>query len=586
MMDFVYSSRAMPAGALSGSLPVVQELLDREEREFHGEWGSLAVRASFYNGFAPIVLNGRIYVVVGAPVLLEADNSFLVGEDPAAGARLVAQGIEGQGASYVEKISGPFAILIIDTVGGACTCITDLMGFIPVFAAVQPASLVLSTHVDAAATAAGTADALDPVSLADFILNDVVTFPFTIYKDVRQLSPAVVAKYQPCESGPAARLETTVYWEPVEEPKFGSVRDAGQALSAGMRLYVERLTVGMNNVAQFMSGGEDSRVVSALLPSRLKRTAFTFLDSMNREGRLAAEVARSHDVELTVCLRKSTHYADILPGASALLGSHHRYTHSHCYGVSTDPDLRAFDAVLGGYSSDVLLKAHFAKKDGLSKILPFLPERLVPQGPYFGNEINELFGKQLSDEVRARRQAHLDRVREIRPESFGEWFHIWPTSMRPAAGNLASNRRLFASYEIFNCNDVAKISSAVPTDWKLNRKLFHEAFRGELRKSAHVPHADGRYPHLSWKVNALNPGAYYFLGRKVLVKAGFNLRNEGAWCDWDKVICAAAENYEGASPRGQRRLAEALNIPRSRLREVVGLPMLNVMQLSYALNND
>ena len=78
--------------------------------------------------------------------------------------------------------------------------------------------------------------------------------------------------------------------------------------------------------AQFLSGGEDSRTLLGLIPSDLKRDAFIFLDSMNREGRTAQKAARAYGANFHVGFRSPTHYLEILEEASDLGSGTNTYT--------------------------------------------------------------------------------------------------------------------------------------------------------------------------------------------------------------------------------------------------------------------
>src|SRR5699024_2867845 len=121
---------------------------------------------------------------------------------------------------------------------------------------------------------------LDEVSIIDFILNGVVTYPHTMFTNLLQIEPAT----EHCILNYPIKLKSTNYWIPIEEAKYSSIKVAADDLRNCLQAYVNKIITETTNVAQFISGGEDSRVVSALL-KRNKRSAYIFLDQMNREGK-------------------------------------------------------------------------------------------------------------------------------------------------------------------------------------------------------------------------------------------------------------------------------------------------------------
>src|SRR5690606_6699219 len=123
--------------------------------------------------------------------------------------------VEGR-IQWDEDLSGPFTILLLDKTLGAVTVITDLMAFIPVYSCQKKGEFYLGTHVDALAQAAGEQGCFDQVSLADFVLNDVVTYPYTAYENLRQLAPSSETTFVDSAAVPGVKS----YWSPEEVNPF------------------------------------------------------------------------------------------------------------------------------------------------------------------------------------------------------------------------------------------------------------------------------------------------------------------------------------------------------------------------------
>lgn len=590
MSDFIFSSDRRSPGEIAGTLEAIYRVDVPDVSEYHGEWGSLGVSRSLYHGFQPLETDTHLFVVIGGPVLLFAGNDHLTGDDPVAGTRRVLERWLSGSMQWDEDLSGPFAILSICKQGKTVTCITDLMLFIPVYRFLENGRLVLGTHPDAVAAAAGplhrnesipgenvstriipgvnvsaetantqtastkavTTKAVstkavstktastktvttDTVSIADFLMNHSVTWPYTFYEEVRQLHPAARHRYS-IGSGTARKAGEEIYWLPEQRNRYGSIREAASDLREGVVRDVAGITQGMDEVAQFLSGGVDSRVVAGMLPAGLKRDGYVFLDRMNREGRIAGQAARLYGLTFLPKYRSKTHYLDILPEASDLIGSGQQHIHAHSLVFNRECALARYPAVFGGYSADVFLKGHYTGARLQKGISPCESGGESRKHAGLGVDIRSCFPGEIVDQVAARRMAHLELVRTMRGESAPEWAHLWPASVRSALPNLAVNRRLFRSYEPFLGNTVVKISAEVPSEWKGQYGLYHLAFRPYLKKSRWLMHQDGHFPYFSQRANRI-PAlcAAMWRYRKKWRKPGAPVVHQGPWSSWKMV---------------------------------------------------
>ncbi|MCG3741551.1 hypothetical protein [Vibrio cincinnatiensis] len=532
MSDYIFSSKKQPKEYLYYHLRKIYKSDAPLAYEFHGKWGSLAVTKQHYNGFLPYENDQHLMVVIGGPVLYFRDNDFLVQADSCIATKSIYNRwvIDGL-IQWDEDLSGPFTILLIDKLTASVTIVTDLMSFIPIYTCQKENDLYLGTHVDALAKAADVADMLDQVSLADFVLNDVVTYPYTVYQQIWQSPPSSAITYND-----SVTKSVDCYWHPTEDNPYKNLKEAAEALRAGIYGYVDRVTEKTTNIAQFISAGEDSRALSGLLAEKKGRNAFIFLDHMNREGEIAKKVAATYGAKFNVGLRSKTHYLDILPEASRLVGSGCQYTHAHTWGFDKKFNLTKYDAIFGGFLSDTLLKGHHIKKfKGYGKF-PFLPQAERKNfslcGSRFGNA-SKFF--KFSDEVKKRQLEREHLLKQVRPTSFKEWFNYFPTTMHNDMPNLYSTRRLFKSYEPFMCKEAVKISAAVPTSWKLNRRLFNQAMKPYLKPSKWLFHADGRLPYFNWKVNVPIQFSIWFY-RHIAKRVGLIKGNQGPWGDWNAIF--------------------------------------------------
>lgn len=580
MSDFFYSPRRRTQEDVTNAFGIISKDATVDLQQYHGEWGTLAVGRSPYRGYAPYEDERHICIVIGGPVLYFRDNTFLGGPASAEGTRSVLERWRDSTMHWDEDLSGPFIVLILDKQSRELVCATDLMLFIPVLICGTGVDLAIASHIDMLAALCGQRHAYDSVSIADFVLHGWVTHPYTAYRAIRQARPASEYRWHE-ETG----LTRSSYWEPEEKNAFANIDEAARYLRNSVAGYIERVTTSMEHVAQFISGGEDSRVLSGALPSRLQRDAYIFLDGMNREGKIAEQIAQVYDADFCPDFRSSSHYLDILPEAAELCGSGFQYRHGHVLGFHERHRLFDYPAVFGGYYSDTLLKGFCAPVSALVRRFDFLPQREQASPADLPPTSHPLFSADILAELTERRRAHWQWVAQVRPASRQEWFFIWPSTMRSSITNVHFNRRLFASFEPFLCKEVIKVSASVPLRWKLNRRLFHRAFQPFLRPSRWHRHADGRFPYLPWWMNCpLHFGTWLF--RAIARRLTKDSSNQGSWCDWDAMgrspeYTAALAVFSGSNQKNE--IADLLRNCVARPEQLTAIQKANAMQVFHLL---
>lgn len=534
MSDFLYTSNPELIDQLAEPL---KQLMPEPElitvKEYVGDWGALAVSQSPYNGFAPYETDDYICVVIGGPVLYWRDNHFLT--DPsqpcAASEAILERYLSGQ-ADWSEDLSGPFVILIINKHTQQLQCITDLMLFIPAYQYQQDDVLVLGTHVDTVAEVAQQESNIDQVSVDDYIIHGIITYPHTIFTHIFQLAPATQYHWALEKNTIAQTIET--YWQPLENNPYNTIDEAAAAFRSGLIEHIERITETMDEVGLFISAGEDSRSIAGMLPLRLKRQSYFYVDSKNREFKLAQRIANIYDCEFNYILRDETHYLDILPDASKLVGSGLQYTHAHSLGLAKQSGADQHFAVFGGYGADALLKATHTRKLKHWEKFFFLPEIEIKGEARTNPMVSDFFDKNNLLEIDKRRKKHIENLHKIRPNSSHEWFVLWPFTMRKSTSNISVNRRLFPSYEVYTSKTAVQHAACIPVKWKKNRKFFHKTVKEYFNKSKFVLHPTGFFPYFGVYINFFSRPivkSYQLLDKKIN-----GAKNEGPWSDWSKNI--------------------------------------------------
>jgi hypothetical protein len=586
MSDVLYSSARKSNSELAHHITGIYQQNPPNVAEFHGDWGSLAVSDSLYQGFQPLETDDFIFIVIGGPVLCWQSNAFLTGKDAVAGTRAIFDRWRDGKVQWDEDLSGPFVVVAVNKHAKKLHVITDLLMFIPVYEYKHNGELLLGTHVDAVAEAAGQTHDLDLISIADFVLNAAVTYPYSAYTQIRQGSPASDCIYEKI-ADKMTQCQQVTYWQPVENNDFDSINQAANAITEGLHDYIDRVTESMTEVAQFISGGEDTRAISGLLPVNLNRDAYTFLDDMNREGRIGRRVAQAYGANFHAEFRGLTHYLDILPEAADLVGRGHPCRHAHTLRFHEKCNLREYPAVFGGYLSDSFLKGLYSNKPKIVDRFAFIPEYLSAGESRSLKLKHACFDDAVLAKITQRRRDHLDLIKKIRPDSAHEWFALYPATMMITIPNVYANRRLFRSYEPFMCKQVVKIGAAVPIGWKLNRRLFNKVTKPIFRKTRWVSHTGGHLPYYPWWVNVPIQFANWFwlsVGKRIGLIEG----TQGPWADWRKVmqspewknsIEAYKEGFEVLQPALKTKKPEALLLSN----DLTYSQRINLMQTLYNL---
>lgn len=537
MSDFLYSSRPRPQGELRTILNSFLESVSASIIEEHGPWGSLAVAACPHDVQPLVADENGITVLLGWPVL-HGTAGFTAAPvlDPGRRKAVHELLLETRGATTAaSRLDGPFATLTIDRTAAVADVLTDRMGFIPLFHASpkdDESALVLGSHVDAVAVASARVGDIDLVSAADFTVHSTITYPRTLYDGVVQFPPASARRWN--RSGWESPEQT--YWFPMEQPTRYAGR-AARALRGAFRAAVQRGCEGREGVGLLLSGGEDSRAVLGAIPRSVRVDAFIFGDWENREFRIARRIAEIYGAHLHFGQRQADHYL-AYELVAPMLGTQHRYTDVHGYGLHRSLRLDELPIVFDGYLSDSLLKANYAHRPKRRLVRRASPLEGERHPPIIANAAG--LREDLLREVERRRDAHRDLIRRMRPFSAAEWLVLWPFSMRATGSNIHGSRRLFRSYEPYVSNEILEIAAAVPQLWKRERLLFHRAMRPFLAPSWFVPHGRSKYPYFGPIANVpLGLGVKWARMLRDRL-AGERGRVQGPWPELSQLVATPA----------------------------------------------
>ncbi|MGQ7871156.1 asparagine synthase-related protein [Sunxiuqinia sp. sy24] len=535
MSDFIFHRKRIRDEVLCNKLHEIYNDLPIEVKITHSQFGSLAYCKNIYNGFDEYETNDFICIVIGGPLLNFSNNNSISkkGGSDATKAIFKRWKIEKK-MVWDDDLSGSFVVCFFNKQNGVVEVVTDMMSFIPVYSNMDSKNLVIGTHVDSLAKIQKSS--IDKVSIADFVLHEIITYPFTVYNGIIQLPPATATTWSINEDDNSQNE----YWKPLEtEGKITNrKKDLSSALRKSIIEYVKNFEESKATMATFLSGGEDSRAILSAINQTYEKDSFVFIDELNRETSIAKKIAKKLNSNLIISKRNYTHYWEILKPACDLIGTCGDFAHVHAYNLQKKNKLENYDVILGGFFADALLKGFRIDKCKLPKALKFipLPEKKCAKSNFNKTSNSGYIKPAILEVINERRKTHLNFIRRMRPKSHEEWFYIWPFSMNPSSPNLFGNRRLFRDFEPFTSSAVVKIAAKAPQVIKLNKRLFHNAFFPLFTHTKWIPHGNGSFPFFPWYINTPLMFCESVKRRIRKYTSRKKGRNEGSWSNWDELM--------------------------------------------------
>lgn len=372
--------------------------------------------------------------------------------------------------------------------------ITDHAGSVPLYYSQQQDNVVTGrTSLEVAEQL--RCPELDPVSVADFLLNGTVCYPYTLFKEVFVAPPGSVTEVTPNE----VRVET--YYVPKEGICEGALPEWGSRLRQVVRETLLHGIEGKNKVKVLFSGGEDSRAVASLLPREVDCELVTFADGYNREVRLAKRAASALARPHTFVQRPPNFYQCELGRRTRAIGGGFDVRYTHVWGVLAEA-LKDADVLIGGFAADAFFKTLLmGNVDRRRRRLA--PESMGLEWPDAPVKVIPATGqKWLKDDIAAavdeRRRAHHLRLKEFRPRSAGNWHWLWPLGChgKNYSQHIANQKVGLPVVEPFLSPQVYRLAATMPDEYRLDRKVLRAAFGRGMGLCGWLPTSSGRIPRL------------------------------------------------------------------------------------------
>ncbi|HEV2270221.1 MAG TPA: asparagine synthase (glutamine-hydrolyzing) [Steroidobacteraceae bacterium] len=225
---------------------------------------------------------------------------------------------EEHGIEFLSRLNGMFAIALWDSALQRLLLARDRMGIKPLYYSVRGGNLWFASEVKSILAAGGSARAIDPLGVDQFLTFEYTASPITLFEDVRKLPPGTWLTVS------GGKLHQGRFWSlPAVMP--GRVPDAEELAARVHQTLlraVRRQLASDVPLGAFLSGGIDSSILVAAMtevsPAPPLTFAIGFGDPTYSELRHARAVAahcgtRHHEEVLT------PDYLSLLPEVIAQL---------------------------------------------------------------------------------------------------------------------------------------------------------------------------------------------------------------------------------------------------------------------------
>lgn len=201
-------------------------------------------------------------------------------------ARAAIDGFRKLGVEFLNTLSGPFTLAVIDENKHQTLLAIDKTGIGSLFFTHRHQQLIFSSNAKALRLHPDACKALDPQALFDYFYFHMVPSPRSIFQEVQKLLPGQYVLF--AEDSPAKAF----YWQPdYREPTRYDEAKLAEEFKSLLKSSVGRAAEG-NNVGAFLSGGTDSSTVSGLLQEVKGDRASTFSIGFEAEGYDETQYAR------------------------------------------------------------------------------------------------------------------------------------------------------------------------------------------------------------------------------------------------------------------------------------------------------
>ncbi len=264
---------------------------------------------------------------------------------------------EENGLNFIEGLNSNFAGVIYDRQKNVVALFTDRLSAMPIFyTELEEDTLLFSTSLQSITNHPSFDPEFDKLGVQDFFTSGRVYGLRTVLKDVKQLHPAGILRYD-LDSG---EYNTEVYWRPKYEPKKRSFDDFVQEFYDIFKQVLSEQTQENLDYGLMLSGGSDSRLIAGAIDQKIK--CFHMNETMNVEAETAKSVAKRCGHDFKFLKRDIEYYPKVLEKTSEISNLINWFEEGHTAGFVNDLTENSEYLFIGQYA-DTLFGHYIPEKN-------------------------------------------------------------------------------------------------------------------------------------------------------------------------------------------------------------------------------
>jgi hypothetical protein len=424
-----------------------------------------------------------------------------------------------EGDSDLGRLSGAFSVIHADK--QSVTIITDHLGYIPVYTAMDEAGriLALGTHIDAVAAVSGQ-DSFDPPSVAEYLDSGICSFPHTLYRRIKVLEPGSCHNFAIGNDSECSHT-SRVYWRIPRQFDEGTPPERiYEQARAAVRSAVTARCSSLNAV--LLSGGLDSRLIISQIPENLKCTGITFGDTPNRETKTAQKAAMAYGRPWLLLYRDCDYIARNVVKTVRLTSAGCEWIHAHTVGFADEILASGVNAVFNGLQVGYLFRGGGASD--VKRIKTWLglgkPRYAGIDWDYintFSEPGIDSVTPQFREAIAERRRNFCETFAKTDHDSVVHLLRTYPFTQAPEISTISGERKLLPMRFIGADREVLEIALKCPILLKISGDLYQRGLSPLIGAGCKIPNAN----------NGVRPGSGHFY--KIIQRAFRRGILEGEW---------------------------------------------------------
>jgi len=210
--------------------------------------------------------------------------------------RFIVELYEKEGLDFAKHINGLFLAAIYDKEKDRMIIAKDRYGYYPMYYSLSPKCFIFASEVKAILKNDQITPRLNEAVIPEFFAFSFVLGDKTFFRDVKSLPPSCILIYDEAED----TMKIKRYWD-FTRKDYDPAKPLGSYLKEFnnlMKKAVERRMLDRENVGIFLSGGLDSRVITAFASQTKSHVVtFTFGVKNCEEQKIASEVSERLGLE-------------------------------------------------------------------------------------------------------------------------------------------------------------------------------------------------------------------------------------------------------------------------------------------------